>query len=240
MFANAGRRNVQGLDLTATYQIPTQNLGTFTISGALNHFFTYKIEAIQGLGYTNFLGNYNNGTLPLAPGAVPFNKAFLRGEWEFKGFDFVATGNYIGDYEDDPAFIINRGPVFQDFVPGNPGTDANPNYILHRRVTQYITLDMQASYTFPKPAPVEAAPQGYSKDAKDGKGGIQQQASVSTATPSASIWERMLWDTKVTVGVNNAFDRSPPTVIGAFNDNYDTSLYSIRNRYYYVSLTKKF
>ena len=42
------------------------------------------------------------------------------------------------------------------------------------------------------------------------------------------------------MGVNNAFDRSPPTVLGAFNDNYDTSLYSIRNRYYYVSLTKKF
>ena len=82
---NAGRRNVQGLDLTAVYQIQTQNLGTFTLSGGLNHFFTYKIEPVAGLGYTNFLGNYNNGTLPLAPGAIPFNKAFLRGEWEWKG-----------------------------------------------------------------------------------------------------------------------------------------------------------
>jgi outer membrane receptor protein involved in Fe transport len=42
------------------------------------------------------------------------------------------------------------------------------------------------------------------------------------------------------VGVNNAFDRQPPSVLGAFNDNYDTSNYSIRNRYYYVSLNKKF
>ena len=240
LFANAGRRNVQGIDLTAVYQIPTQNLGTFTVSGGLNHFFTYKIEAVQGGGFTNFLGNYNNGTLPLAPGAIPFNKAFLRGEWEFKGFDFVATGNYIGDYEDDPNFILNRGPIFQDLVPNNPGTDANPNFQLHRRVTQYITLDMQLSYTFPKPAPVEAAPApGYSKDAKDGKGVVQQTA-VSTADTSASIFDRLLWDTKLTVGVNNAFDRTPPTVLGAFNDNYDTSLYNIRNRYYYVSLTKKF
>ena len=38
----------------------------------------------------------------------------------------------------------------------------------------------------------------------------------------------------LTVGVNNVFDRHPPSVLGAFNDNYDTSLYSIRNRYYYV------
>ena len=50
----------------------------------------------------------------------------------------------------------------------------------------------------------------------------------------------MLWGTTLTVGVNNAFDRQPPSVLGAFNDNYDTSLYSIRNRYWYVSLKKKF
>ncbi len=237
---NAGRRNVQGLDMTAIYQIPTQNLGTFTISGGWNHFFTYKIEALTGAGYTNFLGNYNNGSLPLAPGAIPFNKGFLRGEWEWHGFDFVATGNYIGDYEDDPSFINSRGTEFQDFVVGNPGTDANPNFQLHRRVTQYITLDMQLSYTFAKPAPVEAAPQGYSKDAKDAKDGKAMQTAVTTADTSSSIWQRLLWDTTLSVGVDNAFDRSPPTVLGAFNDNYDTSLYSIRNRYYYVSLKKKF
>jgi uncharacterized cupin superfamily protein len=28
---------------------------------------------------------------------------------------------------------------------------------------------------------------------------------------------------KVTAGVVIAFDRNPPTVLGAFNDNYDTS-----------------
>lgn len=235
---NAGRRNVQGLDMSAVYQLQTQNLGTFTVSGGLNHFFTYKVEALPrvagGTGFTNFLGNYNS-SLPLTPGAVPFNKAFLRGEWEFKGLDFVATGNYIGDFEDDPNFILGN-----DLVVGNPGTDANPNFQLHRRVTSYITLDMQLSYTFPRPVPVEAAPEmGYSKDAKDGKA-MAQQTSVSSADTSASIFQRLLWDTKLTVGVNNAFDRQPPTVLGAFNDNYDTSLYSIRNRYYYVSLTKKF
>ncbi len=46
--------------------------------------------------------------------------------------------------------------------------------------------------------------------------------------------------TKITVGVNNVFDRNPPTVLGALNDNYDTSLYTIRNRYYYIALNKKF
>ncbi len=233
---NGGKRLVQGIDTTAVYEVPTQNFGTFTLSLGWNHFFTYKAEGAPQFvkGTTNFLGNYNNSTLPLAPGAVPFNKGFLRFEWQgpagwLKGFDFVATGNYIGDYEDDPAFILGN---FID--PNNPGTFTNPNFVFHHRISDYETLDMQLSYEFLKPEMAAAA--GYSKDAKDAKSMGKDVAGVE----SSSIWQRMLWNTKVTVGVNNAFDRYPPTALGAFNDNYDTSNYSIRNRYWYVSLSKKF
>lgn len=223
---NAGKRLVEGVDITATYEIPTQNLGTFTFSLGWNHFFIWKAEGDPSLaaGATNFLGNYNNGTAPLAPGAIPFNKGFLRGEWQWKGFDFVATGNYIGDFEDDPAFILGNAVL--------GGTIANPNFRLHHRVSDYETLDMQLSYEFKKPE-LQAAVADSSKDAKS-------VVSEVAGADNGSIWQRMLWNTKVTVGVNNAFDRYPPTVLGAFNDNYDTSLYSIRNRYWYVSLSKKF
>jgi iron complex outermembrane recepter protein len=208
---NAGKRNVQGLDVTATYELPTERFGKFTFSGGWNHFFTWKAQPGTG-AFNSFLGNYNNGTLPLAPGAIPWNKGFLRGEWEWRHFDFVATGNYIGDFRDDPAFdsIVRDAP---------------------RNVPSYITLDMQLSYEFVKPA---AAPPTYAKDAKDSKSVMQ------TAADTSSIWQRMLWGTKLTVGVNDAFDRQPPSVLGAFNDNYDTSLYTIRNRYYYIGLNKKF
>ncbi|MFL6589503.1 MAG: TonB-dependent receptor domain-containing protein [Chthoniobacterales bacterium] len=223
--SNAGKRLVQGLDVTAVYEIPTERWGKFTFSGGWNHFFTWKAEPVEGAGAHNFLGDYNNSTIPLAPGAIPFNKAFLRGEWEWRHFDFVATGNYIGDYEDDPSFILGNSQI------GTGGSVSDTNWKFHRRVTSYITLDMQLSYEWIKP-PTEPAP--FVKESKDSK----STPVVEAAT--ASIWQRMLWGTKLTVGVNNAFDRSPPSVIGAFNDNYDTSLYSIRNRYYYVSLTKKF
>ena len=226
---NAGKRFVEGLDVTATYEIPTERFGKFTLSTAWNHFFVWKVEGDPALapGFTNFLGNYNNGTQPLAPGAIPFNKGYLRGEWEWRGFDFVATGNYIGDFEDDPAFIAGN-TVFAG------SSIANPDFALHHRVSDYETLDLQLSYEFLKPAAVEPAPT-YAKDAKDSK-----NMAAPTAADSSTIWQRMLWNTKLTVGVNNVFDRYPPTVLGAFNDNYDTSLYNIRNRYWYVSLTKKF
>jgi len=209
---NAGKRHVQGLDVTAVYEIPTERWGKFTFSGGWNHFFTWKAQPGDGQPFNNFLGNYNNGTLPLAPGAIPWNKAFLRGEWEWRHFDFVSTVNYIGDFRDDPNF--------DSIVRDEP-----------RNVPSYITLDMQLSYEFVKP-PVEPAP--YVKESKDSKNVMQTEAATS------SIWQRMLWGTKLTVGVNNAFDRNPPSVIGAFNDNYDTSLYSIRNRFWFASLTKKF
>jgi len=78
--ANAGKRLVNGMDITAVYQLPTQNWGTFTFSLGYNYFFTWKAEPIEGVGSHSFLGDYNNGTLPLAPGALPYHKGFLRGE----------------------------------------------------------------------------------------------------------------------------------------------------------------
>jgi outer membrane receptor protein involved in Fe transport len=100
-----------------------------------------------------------------------------------------------------------------------------------------MTLDLQLSYEFVRPAAAAAA-LGYSKEGKDFKSPLGKQPV--TAVAESSFWQRMLWGTKVTAGVVNAFDRNPPTVLGAFNDNYDTSLYTIRNRFWYVALSKKF
>lgn len=223
---NAGKRLVNGMDITATYQIPTTNWGTFTLSAGYNYFFTWKAEPIANAGTRSFLGDYNNGTLPLAPGALPYHKGYLRGEHEWKHFYFGATVNYISSFNDDSFFLLAANQT--------GGTDTNPQFDLYRRVTDYITLDMQLRYEFVKP-PME--PMATGKDfSKDGKSMAPAVAGVETAP----FWKRMMWGTTLRVGVNNAFDRRPPSVVGAFNDNYDTSLYSIRNRYWYVGINKKF
>ncbi|HEX8678710.1 MAG TPA: TonB-dependent receptor, partial [Chthoniobacterales bacterium] len=140
--SNAGTRFVQGIDVTAVYEIPTQNLGTFTFSAGWNHFFSYKAEPLPGFGAHNFLGDFSQ-TFPLTPGSVPFNKGFLRGEWNWKGLNFTAVGNYIGDYEDDPNFITGNTQIGGDL--------ANPSFALHHRVSSYQTLDLNLSYEFIKP-----------------------------------------------------------------------------------------
>jgi iron complex outermembrane recepter protein len=235
LFNSAGKRLVQGLDVTAVYQLPTTNFGQFTFTLGWNHFFTWKAEPVAGLGTHNFLGDFNS-SFPLAPGAIPFNKGFLRLEWEYKlgpgNLDFVAQGNYIGDFEDDPQFILGN-----ERVPGNEGTEIEPNFIEHRRVTDYMMLDLQLSYEFLRPPPEVLVP-GYGKEGKDGRTVPGNQ--VVGTREIGTLWQRMLWGTKITAGVVNAFDRNPPTVLGAFNDNYDTSLYTSRNRFWYVALGRKF
>jgi iron complex outermembrane receptor protein len=230
---NAGVRFVQGVDVNMNYELPTTNFGKFIFTLGYNHFFTWKISPGPGAPFNDFLGNYNNGTLPLAPGAIPWNKGFARGEWLYTlgpgELDFIAQVNYTGGFLDDPGFIAGNEVI------SPPGVEQR--WALSRRVTSYITLDLQASYEFVRP-PIEAPVPGYSKDAKDFKSPLGKQPVVAVAEPS--FWQRMLWGTKITAGVINAFDRNPPTVLGAFNDNYDTSLYTIRNRFWYVALSKKF
>ena len=235
--ANAGIRFVQGLDIQANYQLPTTNFGQFTFTLGYNHFFTWKASTAPGAPFIDYLGNYNNGTLPLAPGAIPWNKGFVRTEWEYKlgpgNLDFVAQVNYIGGFIDDGAFFH---PLDQENLAP---PDQPPSYKFNRNVTSYITLDLQASYEFVRP-PIEAPVPGYAKEGKDFKSPLGKQSVTSGMVEGGSFWQRMLWGTKITAGVVNAFDRTPPTALAAFNDNYDTSLYSIRNRFWYVALSKKF
>ena len=45
--SNAAKRLVEGLDVTAAYEIPTERFGKFTFSGGWNHFFIWKAELIR-------------------------------------------------------------------------------------------------------------------------------------------------------------------------------------------------
>ena len=88
---------------------------------------------------------------------------------------------------------------------------ANPEFTRHRDVKAYLTFDTQLSYTYTAPT---GAPGG---------------------------WQRWFDQTTIRVGMSNFFDEPPPFNAGApTGDNYDSSLGTIRGRYYYIGLNKKF
>ena len=137
------------------------------------------------------------------------------------GMDVGATVHWTGQYDDD---IIDG---------------------FHRKVREWTTLDLIASYTFNMPTPVaQQEVPGMSKDGgknvkmKDGK--EKNVMPVSTATYSECGWRAWLNGTTVTLGMQNVFDTDPPFVAGAFENNYDESLADVRGRFWYVQLKKRF
>ena len=101
-----------------------------------------------------------------------------------------------------------------------------------------------ASYTFNLPAPAAAEVPGLAKDGgknvkmKDGK--EKNVMPVSTAEYNPCGWRAWLNNTTISLGMQNVFDFDPPFVAGALGNNYDNSLASIKGRFWYVQLKKRF
>ncbi len=114
-------------------------------------------------------------------------------------------------------------PVRSQF--GRAPDPVNVEFTRNRDVKAFLTFDTQLSYTY-------IAPRG-----EPGKSDPKATASMA----SLRGWQLWLDQTTVRIGINNIFDEPPPFNADApAGDNYDTSLGSLRGRYYYVGLNKKF
>jgi iron complex outermembrane receptor protein len=156
------------------------------------------------------------------------------------GFDTGAVVHFIGQYEDD-NFELVGGPHPTQPRIGPDGITGR----LARKVRESFTADLIASYTFNLPAPVaQQEVAGYAKDGgksvklKDGKD--KNVMPVSTAEYNPCGWRAWLNGTTLTLGMQNITDEDPPFVAGNFENGYDESLTTIKGRFYYVELKKRF
>ena len=163
---------------------------------------------------------------------MPHTRAFASAFWDgpvdtwLAGFDVGGTVHYTGQYQDDNIDLVGRG--------------SKP-----RKIREWTTLDLIASYTFKLPVPVaQQEVAGYAKDGgknvkmHDGK--EKSVAPISTAEYSTCGWRAWLNDTTLTLGMQNVFDSNPPFAGGAFENGYDESLADIKGRFWYVQLKKRF
>ena len=192
------------------------NRGRITTTPAL------QLQVENTSGFTNALGRFYSES-PFIPGSLPYNKGYAQAQWDYKGFQLINTFNYIGDYKDFGAFVNHSNLVLPTVDP------ANIQFTRTRDVKAYLTFDTQVSYTYTAPR-AEAG-------AADAKETGRQRRRVPVCALAA--W---LDQTTIRIGVNHIFDSPPPFSAAAVgrNANYDTSLYSIRGRYYYIGLNKKF
>jgi hypothetical protein len=159
-----------------------------------------------------------------------------------QGLDVGTVVHYTGQYEDDNlSLTTNIG--FAGFTkPQTPRSGPLPWRA--RKVREWITLDLIASYTFNLPAPAPAEVPGLAKDGaknintKDGK--EKNVVPVSTAEYGCTNWRWWLNNTTITLGMQNVFDEDLPFVAGAAENGYDESLATIKGRFCYVELKKRF
>jgi iron complex outermembrane receptor protein len=229
---NLTRAIVEGVDYEAIYILESSIFGrgdfgrfTFTLNGT--YLSRFEFQASPDTKRFGLSGSFVPGVN--FSGSLPHTRAFVSafydgpaGTW-LAGFNFGATVHYTGQYQDDNIEL--------------PPEKA-------RKVREWTTLNLIASYTFNLPAPTSAAVPGYAKDGgtnvgtTDGK--EKSVLPIATAEYSPCGWRSWLNGTTLTLGIQNVLDSDPPFVGGAFESGYDESVADLRGRFCYIQVKKKF
>src|SRR6478672_5767372 len=208
---------VEGLDYEAIYILDSSSFGhgdfgrfTFTLNGT--YLSRFELQISPDTKRFGISGTYV--FLPTLTGSLPHTRAFASAFWDgpagtwLAGFDIGATVHYTGQYQDDNLVL---GPA------------------LARKIREWTTLDLIASYTFNLPAPnTRQEVAGYAKDGgknvkmPDGK--AKNVMPISTAEYGTCGWHAWLNGTTITLGMQNVFDSDPPFAGVAFGNGYDASL----------------
>jgi iron complex outermembrane receptor protein len=243
----------EGLDYEAIYILESSIFGhgdygrlTLTINGTW--LSRAELQAFPDTKRFGIAGEFAPPGFTLT-NSLPWNRAnfslFYDGPADtwMQGLDVGAVVRWIGQYEDDNV-SLTRSRKLNMPRTGGPGDNAAPFPQRARKVAAWTTLDLIASYTFNLPPPATAPVPGSAKDGgknvkmQDGK--EKNVMPVSTAEYNPCGWRAWLNNTTLTLGLQNVFDSDPPFVAGAFENGYDESLATIKGRFWYVQLKKRF
>jgi len=236
----------EGLDYEAIYILDSSIFGHVDfgrLTATVNGTWLSRAE-LQGLPGTKRFGIAGEFIPPgfTLSGSLPWNRAnfslFYDGPADtwMQGLDVGAVVHYTGQYEDDNLTLTGSSK------PQTPRSGPLPWRA--RKVREWLTLDLIASYTFNLPPPAPAEVPGLAKDGgknvkvKDGK--EKNVIPVSTAEYNPCGWRAWLNNTTITLGMQNVFDSDPPFVAGGLENGYDESLATIKGRFWYVQLKKRF
>jgi iron complex outermembrane receptor protein len=245
---NLTRAIAEGIDYEAIYTLDTSmfgrgDFGRFTLN--LNATYLSRFE-FQATPFSKRIG-LSGMFVPLSStftGSLPHNRAFVSAFYDgpantwLAGLDIGATVHYTGQYEDDNIELMGAPKPQQPRI-GRDGLTGK----LARKVREWVTLDLISSYTFNLPPPAAAKVPGVAKDGGKNVGAngkAKNVLPVSTAEYDPCGWRAWLNGTTLTLGMQNVFDTDPPFVAGFPENNYDESLATIKGRFWYLQLKKRF
>src|SRR5262249_31703661 len=180
---NLTRAIVEGLDYEGIYILDSSIFGhgdfgrlTFTLNGTYLSRFEFQATPVsKRIGLS---GGFISGAS--FSGSLPHNRAFASLFYDgpadtwLAGLDIGATVHYTGQYEDLNQFLTSDPTGASP--PAKPQTPrSGPRPWRARKIREWTTLDLIASYTFNLPVPAAAEVPGLAKDGgksvqmKDGK-----------------------------------------------------------------------
>ncbi len=243
----------EGLDYEATYILDSSIFGhgdfgklTATVNGTW--LSRAELQILPDTKRFGIAGEFIPPGFTLSS-SLPWNRAnfslFYDGPSDtwMQGLDIGAVVHYTGQYEDDNVSLTGSPKVNMPRT-GGPGDNAAPFPFRARKVAAWTTLDLILNYTFNLPPPAAAEVPGFAKDGgknvrmKDGK--EKNVIPVSTAEYNPCGWRGWVNNTTITLGMQNVLDADPPFVAGNIENGYDESLATIKGRFWYVQLKKRF
>jgi iron complex outermembrane receptor protein len=240
----------EGLDYEAVYILDSTMFGhgdfgrlTTTVNGTWLSRAELQLDAFHKRFGIN--GEFVPTSFPLTS-SLPWHRANLSMFYDgpadtwAAGLDVGAVVHWVAQYEDDNISLTgSTKPQQPRSGPAGGGDEKRA-----RKVAPWTTLDLLVNYTFNLPPPAAAEVPGFAKDGgknvstKDGK--EKNVVPVSTAEYGCSNWRWWLNNTTITFGMQNVLDEDPPFVAGSFENGYDESLATIKGRFWYVGLKKRF
>jgi iron complex outermembrane recepter protein len=249
--ANLSGAIFEGLDYEAIYILDSSIFGhgdfgrvTTTVNGTW--LSRAELQVSPDTKRFGIAGEFLPSSFPLTS-SLPWHRAnfsiFYDGPadtWA-AGLDVGAVVHWTGQYEDDNISLTGASKPQQPRSGGFPAFGE----LRARKVSALTTLDLILNYTFNLPPPAPAEVPGFAKDGgknvRSGKDGKEKNVvPVSTAEYGCSNWKWWLNNTTISLGMQNVTDEDPPFVAGSFENGYDESLATVKGRFWYVGLKKRF
>jgi TonB dependent receptor-like, beta-barrel len=236
----------EGLDYEAIYILDSSIFGhgdfgrlTATVNGTW--LSRAELQILPNTKRFGIAGEFISPGFTLT-GSLPWNRAnfslFYDGPVDtwMQGLNVGAVVHYTGQYEDDNVSLTSS------LKPQMPRSGSLRWRA--RKVREWVTLDLILNYTFNLPPPAAAEVPGLAKDGgknvkvKDGKEKNVMPGSTAEYNPCG--WRSWLNHTTITLGMQNVFDEDPPFVALASENGYDESIATIKGRFWYIQLKKRF
>jgi iron complex outermembrane receptor protein len=135
-FRNLGGIKEQSVNVSGSYEHPTETVGTFSLATAGAIFLHYKFQALPGQPFYEYAGYVTNGGTGVQ-GTIPKYRFYTSFDWRYNKWDLMVGNNFISSVTD----VGPGGIVF-----------ANSTTLKRIHVGAYATWDLRAAYSEDTPS----------------------------------------------------------------------------------------